>query len=381
MKGNAFRIFLGNARRIGGKVCVPEIVVDEVVNAFREATLALAENLGKVSRRYADLLDVPLTASLASTDVEEAVGKYRQKLQHAIEQVGSVLPYPEVTHEELVRRDLSRRKPFSETGKGYRDALIWHSILGLAEGRSDDQVIVVTGNTTDFGKGPDVHEHLQQDLAARSIPLDRVRIYERLEEFNAAHILPTLGRLDKMIDVLDRDAAPGFSLKNWLGEHLQDELNEREFGDFLAGLEQGHGHAHILDIVVKSVVVDDVRVVREGRLLVSAVAEITSDVEVSVDSEDFQHRDVRDIFGALSPADEGAYDITTEVSEDAKIAFSLILEEANYSVLSFEIDEIDAAGGFVELESHPRRPGRPLLPGAQFLIELEKHRKKQPMGG
>lgn len=82
-----------------------------------------------------------------------------------------------------------------------------------------------------------------------------------------------------------------------------------------------------------------------------------------------------EIFGLPTPEDEGAT-ISTDIDQDATIALSLILEEKGHSVLSFEIDEIDAGGAFVELQPHPRRPGRPLPPGAHLHAELKKRREK-----
>src|SRR5207302_7801569 len=116
---------------------------------------------------------------------------------------------------------------------------------------------------------------------------------------------------------LDRDAVPGFSLKRWLDDHLREELHQGDFGDLLAALEQGHGSVYIRKINVKSVAVDDVRVVREGRLLVSASAEASSELGITVDWMDLQHEDVQVIFGPPEPEDEGAAHISTDITQDA----------------------------------------------------------------
>jgi hypothetical protein len=68
---------------------------------------------------------------------------------------------PRVSHEEVVKRDLLRRKPFGESGKGYRDTLIWETVLAELR-REQSQMALVSHNIKDFA-GPD--RMLHADLA------------------------------------------------------------------------------------------------------------------------------------------------------------------------------------------------------------------------
>ncbi|MDT0181454.1 PIN domain-containing protein [Microbacterium sp. ARD31] len=64
-----------------------------------------------------------------------------------------VLPLPSVSHADLVSRDIATRPPFNRSGKGYRDALIWHSLLEWIGAETDvEEVLFVTANTTDFAE-------------------------------------------------------------------------------------------------------------------------------------------------------------------------------------------------------------------------------------
>lgn len=65
----------------------------------------------------------------------------------------AVLQIPAVPHAEVVARDLAVRASFVRSGKGYRDALIWHSFLEWADtvpGLGVDTMYFVTSNTQDF---------------------------------------------------------------------------------------------------------------------------------------------------------------------------------------------------------------------------------------
>ena len=49
----------------------------------------------------------------------------------------NIIPYPSTSHKDLVSRDLARKRPFQESGKGYRDALIWESLLTICTKPND----------------------------------------------------------------------------------------------------------------------------------------------------------------------------------------------------------------------------------------------------
>ena len=91
--------------------------------------------------------------------VAEYPSRLRQRLQDAN---ALVFPLPKVSHETLIKRDLGREQPFDSSGKGYRDALIWESLLEhLRSLHEPREVLFVSNDTTDFG-GPDKKELAQR---------------------------------------------------------------------------------------------------------------------------------------------------------------------------------------------------------------------------
>ncbi|MGN7187517.1 PIN domain-containing protein [Microbacterium enclense] len=101
------------------------------------------------------------------------------------------LPIPKVSTTDLLDRDLGRRRPFLEIeqGKtrkslGFRDVLIWESVLELLE-ESDpgDMVLFATfdgGFLADDKKA--LHSDLLGDLARLGIPQERVRLARGIPE-------------------------------------------------------------------------------------------------------------------------------------------------------------------------------------------------------
>lgn len=109
--------------------------------------------------------------------------------------------YPEMSVEELLARDLDYRKPFSESGKGFRDALIWATIRNVCNSLTAPgvAVIFVTKNYTDFcvGQGKSLHSHLRDEIAPEQ-PFDVVEDLAGLLEH--AEIKP----LTESLQVLDQ---------------------------------------------------------------------------------------------------------------------------------------------------------------------------------
>jgi hypothetical protein len=68
----------------------------------------------------------------------------------------------------LLERDLAERKPFNSSGKGFRDALIWESVLEHI--RSTPHLssgILATGNAKDFADASGaLDEHLQSEVTS-----------------------------------------------------------------------------------------------------------------------------------------------------------------------------------------------------------------------
>ena len=78
-----------------------------------------------------------------------------------------VLPYPDVPHREVAARALARRRPFDALGHdGYRDALVWESVLALARRLSRARLVLVSRNRKDFADAEGgLHADLRRDVA------------------------------------------------------------------------------------------------------------------------------------------------------------------------------------------------------------------------
>lgn len=156
------------ARRDDVELVTSQVVIDEVVNKYRqrlvqEVSQALS-NLEKLSQTAGMTLSVPLNDQV----VLDLVDQYRNGLINLFERShGWIMPIPDVCHSHLVERSIAQIKPFGGKNDGYRDALIWHSVLDALEEAKRDNLEMLyfgTGNSGDFAANRDAPEVLHGDM-------------------------------------------------------------------------------------------------------------------------------------------------------------------------------------------------------------------------
>lgn len=234
LSGHVFKILLENLDRAGHSLFTPEVVLDEAVNRYRKSLVeatAKFERSKEALRRL--LISTDTTAS--EIDVEVAVREYelylRQRLYHDHFTQARTPGYPEISHKELVARAHAGKKPFSEKDTGYKDALIWHTVLWIAEvyGAEPERIAFISANASDFGT-PDgqLHPDLVADLVDRDFPPHCVLLFRDLKSFVQEHISGQFERLQDLKLKLNRNEFPGLDFQIRLLEELRTEIQDRE---------------------------------------------------------------------------------------------------------------------------------------------------------
>ncbi len=158
------RALLEASERQEIRVVVPDVVVEEVVNAARGS---FQSALKEVRRANDTLTKQSVSAELIDEpDVDALTAQFRRDFvagltAHHVE----IANTRAVSHQSVIERDLARRKPFDESGRGYRDTLIWHAVREVCEDGEVDRVVFVTANTNDFAD-PDDRTHVHEELVS-----------------------------------------------------------------------------------------------------------------------------------------------------------------------------------------------------------------------
>jgi hypothetical protein len=354
MEGTAFRIFRSSAPRLSATVYVPRVVVEEVVGWFSREVDQLVAGQKKAEVTWRRLHGPLRVTDLSIPESQTLIAQFKRELLFRLksEQI-TVLDYPSVSHQVLVQRAVHRRRPFRDDGRGYRDALIWESILELLRKDRDSSLYFVTQNHRDFGEGPRPHPDLALDTSEIGIHDDRIEIVGSLEKLNAKVFVPHLSRLDDLFEQLRDPMSAWFSLTNWAKSELQKMINENEFAHSLLGLEHDHGGAWVSEIkAIDALEADDVRRVSPDELLVSATISFTAEISTRIDDSDYyRHKDIRDLWG--TPPGGSA---TAWMEGSGVASVSLIVSSADHKLLSAELDEFEASdGNSWSINPHARR--------------------------
>ena len=203
MRGSAFRVLFDGLTRTDVSLCIPEVVIGEVMRQFELQLTQSAKNATKALRRAEAITGKKLATELLEERVAGEAAAYGKELRRRISERGIICDYPTVSHADLVARDLSNRKPFAETGKGYRDALIWETVLCLAEKKAEPVAFVST-NHKDFCNEDDdsMHPDLMTDLAKRKIGAEFLLFFHSLDDLIEEWIKPDLEVIDVREQVL-----------------------------------------------------------------------------------------------------------------------------------------------------------------------------------
>jgi hypothetical protein len=347
MAGNAWRVFRSGGRRAGLVGCIAASVRDEVVNRYGEELLRVAQRAEKLERDYRRISGCPVVHGFPRpTAVESTRDVYSAELMLLADEFAHA-PYPTVSHQDVVARALTRRRPFRESGKGYRDSLLWYTILECLQ-TDRMPVALVSANSADFGE-LELHTDLSHDLDALGLDRGHVRLFGTLEKLNHALILPVLERLDSLRSQLSGGGA--ICLPKWVQEHLWSLLCDEEM---VGPLAPGHGATRFSPVCdVRSVQIDALRQLAGGQVLLAATADVAGTLDVTVTWADYErHEDVREFIGSddNDPFSVASADVPTKI----KVAFSLILSAEGASVLSWELDWFETDyGARSDINPHP----------------------------
>lgn len=292
LSSTAFRTLVSGAQQLAYTVHVPEVVVDEVCNKYGETLDELLEQLNKIDAKLRRLSGKG-TPDTHHTSGAQSRSQYRDWLVDNVQaRRWKIAHYPSVRHQTLVAKVLTGRKPFSHGEKGYRDALIWCTVVEVAL-ECDGGVAFITDNHSDFcepasGQTWQLHAHLCEEVAEQGLPRDRISVYVGLDSFLERCIRPELERLEDVQNQIADGDYLGIDVEREVRDRIDSIVEGIRLQASKLGLPGGGFDAAILTGSVNEVddfAVQEVSRLNAGAILVSFT--ITSVCEIEyVTSED-----------------------------------------------------------------------------------------------
>lgn len=185
-----FRALLSGLDSLQYNLYVPKSVLEEVIAKFERDFDDDAREIRRRIRNLSWRLDKALSSPIDGLDKENEIALFRRRMEERfIASNRRILEYPDISHEELVRRAAARIRPFNESGAGYRDALIWEVVLNLAES-VDSQVALISSDNDFRNRSGELHSDLVNELASRGLPRDKVILASSVTRFSEVYIDP-----------------------------------------------------------------------------------------------------------------------------------------------------------------------------------------------
>ncbi|MCH8109686.1 MAG: DUF4935 domain-containing protein, partial [Chloroflexi bacterium] len=214
------------------RLTLPQVVFDEAVQKRREQA---EEAVRKLRTALAGLNHLGLKPNLVvpgDGDIDKAIAEYTGHLDRLFP-VDTRLPYPNESHDIIALRAMSKRRPFTKSDRGYRDTLIWLSVVGYLK-ESDEPVILVSGDSA-FRKSNDTnepHEDLLGDLFSEGIESTRITLYRNLGELVGDYIAPELDTLESIKTVLEDSLLSRKYLEDEVSVLLNESIYEVSYGSY-----------------------------------------------------------------------------------------------------------------------------------------------------
>jgi hypothetical protein len=244
---NPERLILDAATKGQVVLVVPELVIREVMNVWRERA---TEQMTKASAEMVRLAAYGISAAAPGPeDLERRGAEVEAEMRAKLAAAGASVPgFPPVSHEEIVQRALDRRQPFDARGKdGYRDAVLWHVVLDIAD---TEQITLVSNDGSAFSEGRKFSEgpgaaalsaRLQAEVQARTSDPLRVELVRELRT-----LTDELAEQDGQILEQVRRLAGERSFRTLVEEALEEAVSGLGLGvDAIAALNVGVSAEHV----------------------------------------------------------------------------------------------------------------------------------------
>jgi hypothetical protein len=205
---------------------IPRIIKDEIITNFKDQIQTKFSQI-KTGIKWYNRFTVRNEMFITRDDLEEDILSYEDFLDRLIDSNDIIeLEYPDHDHQTIVERNSKNQKPFSGNDAGYKDTLIWLNILDHLEA-TNDTVIFVSKNKSDFGPNNSLHSGLLQELDNLGLERNRIQYFSSLNSFFENIIKPQLEVLD-ILDQIRNNEYLGFAFHVYIRQNIDTWFVENQ---------------------------------------------------------------------------------------------------------------------------------------------------------
>lgn len=345
------------SKQLGYEVLVPQIVIDEIFHQYREELENAYNKYLKDIRTLSRLGLKEMKMVSEENFVEDTIKRKQEQYLKQLHDLGvKTMPYPKTRHDFLVYKELSGKKPFTSSEKGYRDSLIWEAVKEqLMPGNDltdETQVLFLSANTRDFaGKNKQLHPDLVKEVVDLGNTEKTIILVADFDKFFNETINQELKELENIANTLKNDRKYNrINLDRVLETILYDEY---VYGDYLFKadengrtlLPQMYENPSVQDVTLHNIKSVTVHQLTDGSAIVDCEVDAEAEIEFFLFRGDYALVEDNDVLTIIDREwNEHYYLASTGVTITAKV--TLRVSRGFYKLLSSEVQTRDVA--FVE---------------------------------
>lgn len=331
------------AIKCGIEVLIPQVVIDEFVNQYREKLNKAQQEFEKAKNSLTLFYPEDSIPDLFAPDkISKLLNNYKLELEKRLDELQiKSIPYPQISHKELVKRDLARKKPFQPSGKGYRDALIWESVCNKIENNGNEpDLVFINENTNDFFEKDKLHPDLLEDVNKKGLSPKSIEIYKSISQAIDRHIKPLQERLEILLQkYAGKDCIGSVDINAYILSELAPEVRDK-FNDDLLFFRSGPASyledPEMWGISDSSGKITDIRLLNDNQIIVDI------DATLNVEFSAFLHKADSYLFDAddlpnIMDANWNRHYMMVEDTMPLTIKLTLILDNNLENVFSHSV--------------------------------------------
>jgi len=236
----------------------------------------LSRDIRRLTEASFEFSEVPAFDDFQSGYEEYLLGKFGDN--------SLILEYPNVSHSNVAKRAIEKKKPFKKSGDGYRDTLVWESILQVLSRNDRPDVVFVSNNRSDFWDGEQLASDLLSDLDERGIAHEKVTPFLTVKALIDERILPQLNQLEELAANIAGRQVPGIDFAEWLQDAIFDAIDANEAGRVIAQVQPGECLIELSEVYeVNSINVEHEFLLTETDRYIVLTADVGIGIDVCAD--------------------------------------------------------------------------------------------------
>lgn len=344
LDGPSFELLEEFLRQSRSQLYVPRIVLDEASKKFQEDLRKKIDDVDAAIKRLNGVLSTDCGAGPPTITLDDCVSEYDRSLLARLKDLGAQQPgFGDLSIQDLADRALKERRPFLDRDRGFRDALLWETILKDTL-HPDFQTVLVTSDAG-FANDGILHPDLQQDLLEAGHTETKVTLLRSMEELLETIVKPALAlhkaAFDRIELIKEHLLGDIPSLQSGAAAFADDLMAEAQIFD--PDLRNIEGDYELVDLQVdlETLEVEDTYELDGGRVFMK----VSIDCDAAVDGFVFKanYYGMRD--GApvsVMESDWNEHYMWVQVAVDATLTVNLTVEAGSGEIRSFEVERLSA---------------------------------------